>query len=204
MLPAALHPDSLWRPLEQLVLPPIIRDWMADPDSLTRRLKRYGHFSVVPGLHAIALPRADERRLLSLPVRRAALIREVTLHLDDTPVVAARSVLPLTSLAGANRSLGHMGSRSLGLELYNRPICQRDQVWARLASTDQHHSLCWGRQSRFIKRGAPLLVAEYFLPALWEKLHVARCVQASWLHDKAYLYASIRGEPTDAVRLSRF
>ncbi|MEQ3635119.1 chorismate lyase [Alcanivorax sp.] len=175
MLPAALHPDSLWRPLEQLVLPPIIRDWMADPGSLTRRLKHHGHFSVVPGLHTIALPRADERRLLPLPVRRVALIREVTLHLDDTPVVAARSVLPLTSLAGANRSLGHMGSRSLGLELYNRPTCQRDQVWARLASADQDHSLCWGRQSRFIKRGAPLLVAEYFLPALWEKIHVTRC-----------------------------
>ena len=170
MLPAALHPDSLWRPLEQRVLPPVIRVWMADPDSLTRRLKRHGHFSVVPSLHTIAFPRADERQLLALPVRRAALIREVTLHLDGTPVVAARSVLPLTSLAGANRSLGHMGSRSLGLELYNRPVCQRDQVWARLASPGQNHPVCWGRQSRFIKRGAPLLVAEYFLPALWEKV----------------------------------
>ena len=38
MLPAALHPDSLWRPLEQLVLPPRIREWMADPASLTLRL----------------------------------------------------------------------------------------------------------------------------------------------------------------------
>ncbi|HIL23104.1 MAG TPA: chorismate lyase, partial [Alcanivorax sp.] len=121
-------------------------------------------------LHTIAFPRSDERQLLALPVRRAALIREVTLHLDGTPVVAARSVLPLTSLAGANRSLGHIGSRSLGLELYNRPVCQRDQVWARLASPGQNHPVCWGRQSRFIKRGAPLLVAEYFLPALWEKV----------------------------------
>ncbi|MCG8439861.1 MAG: chorismate lyase [Pseudomonadales bacterium] len=170
MLPAALHPDSLWRPLEQLVLPPIIRDWMADPDSLTRRLSRYGAFRVVPGFHAHAVPRADERQLLALPARQVALIREVTLMLDDTPVVAARSVLPVTSLTGANRSLGHMGSRSLGLELYKRPLCQRDQVWARLASPGQDLPACWGRQSRFIKRGAPLLVAEYFLPALWEKV----------------------------------
>ncbi|MCG8437431.1 MAG: hypothetical protein MI751_05065, partial [Pseudomonadales bacterium] len=42
--------------------------------------------------------------------------------------------------------------------------------WARLASPGQDLPACWGRQSRFIKRGAPLLVAEYFLPALWEKV----------------------------------
>ena len=170
MLPAALHADNLWRPLEQLVLPPVIRDWMADPDSLTLRLKRHGHFRVQPGYHAIARPRFDEQRLLGLSPRRAALIREVTLLLDDTPVVAARSVLPLSSLHGANRSLGHMGSRSLGLELYKRPVCQRDQVWARLGVPAPDLPVCWGRQSRFIKRGAPLLVAEYFLPALWEKV----------------------------------
>ncbi|MFT6488197.1 chorismate--pyruvate lyase family protein [uncultured Alcanivorax sp.] len=175
MLPAALHPDSLWRPLEQLVLPPRIRDWMADPASLTLRLKRHGQFRVEPGYHAISFPRADERQLLNLAPRRAALIREVTLLLDDTPVVAARSVLPLASLTGANRSLGHMGSRSLGLELYKRPTCLRDQVWARLGSPAEAMPVCWGRQSRFIKRGEPLLVAEYFLPALWEKVQASSC-----------------------------
>ena len=97
MLPAALHPDSLWRPLEQLVLPPVIRDWMADPDSLTRRLSRHGAFRVAPGFHAFAPPRSDERQLLALPPRQVALIREVTLLLDDTPVVAARSIRPVTS-----------------------------------------------------------------------------------------------------------
>ena len=170
MLPAPLHPDRYWRPLEQLVMPALIRDWMADPDSLTLRLKRLGQFRVVPGFHAMAVPTLAERQLLRLPDRQAALIREVTLLVDETPVVAARSILPVTSLRGANRSLGHMGSRSLGLELYKRPLCQRDQVWARQASPGHGHPICWGRQSRFIKRGEPLLVAEYFLPALWEKV----------------------------------
>ena len=173
MLPAALHPDSHWRPLEQLVMPPLVRHWMSDPDSLTLRLKRHGQFQVVPGFHAMAVPQLEERQLLGLPARRAALIREVTLMLDGLPVVAARSILPVASLRGANRSLGHMGSRSLGLELYKRPLCLRDQVWARLASPGHGHPVCWGRQSRFIKRGAPLLVAEYFLPALWEKVAAA-------------------------------
>jgi len=57
MLPAALHPDSLWRPLEQLVLPPRIREWMADPASLTLRLKRH----VPPSLNAGSLPLAARR-----------------------------------------------------------------------------------------------------------------------------------------------
>ncbi len=181
MLPAALHPDRHWRPLEQLVMPPAIRDWMADPNSLTLRLRRHGRFRVVPGFHAMAVPQRAERQLLGLPDRQAALIREVTLLLDETPVVAARSILPVASLRGANRSLGHMGSRSLGLELYKRPICQRDQVWARMASPGHGHPVCWGRQSRFIKRGAPLLVAEYFLPALWEKVGSQFKVESSKL-----------------------
>ncbi|EKF73414.1 chorismate lyase [Alcanivorax hongdengensis A-11-3] len=169
MPPAALHPDTLWRPLEQLVLTPVLRDWMADPGSLTARLQRHGRFRVQPGRHAITPPSQEERQLLGLPGRQAALIREVTLLLDDTPVVAARSVLPLSSLRGANRVLGHMGSRSLGSELYRRPAALRDQVWARYGAPHSGEAPCWGRQSRFIKRGHPLLVAEYFLPALWQK-----------------------------------
>lgn len=170
MLPPALNPDTLWRPLEQLVLPPLLRHWLADPGSLTARLKTLGHFRVAPGYHAVAQPGRAEQRLLGLPGRERALIREVTLIVDDRPVVAARSVLPLRSLRGANRVLGHMGSRSLGSELYRRPAAVRDQVWVRRGRPQPDLPLCWGRQSRFLKRGQPLLVAEYFLPALWQKV----------------------------------
>ncbi|MDX1803091.1 MAG: chorismate lyase [Alcanivorax sp.] len=170
MLPAALHPDNLWRPLDQRVLPALLRDWMADPGSLTARLQRHGRFRVAPGYHGINVPDHSEQQLLHLPARQRALIREVTLLLDDTPVVTARSVLPLTSLRGANRILANMGSRSLGSELYRRPQAQRDQVWVRFGCPPHGNTPCWGRQSRFLKRQRPLLVAEYFLPALWEKI----------------------------------
>ena len=168
MLPAALHPDNLWRPLDQRVLPAPLRDWMSDPGSLTARLQRYGRFRVAPGYHALTVPDPSEQHLLGLPPRQRALIREVTLLLDDIPVVAARSVLPLTSLRGANRVLGNMGSRSLGSELYRRPPALRDQVWVRYGCPPHGDTPCWGRQSRFLKRHQPLLVAEYFLPALWD------------------------------------
>lgn len=162
--------DTRWRPLERLTLDPLLRDWLADPGSLTARLRCHGAFRVVHGASWTGLPSAAERGLLGHTGRRFALIREVTLLLDDAPVVEARSVLPLLSLRNANRSLANMGSRSLGSELYHHPVALRDRVWARYGITPAGHGPCWGRQSRFMKRRRPLLVAEYFLPALWQRL----------------------------------
>ncbi len=168
ILPAHCH----WQPLERQPLPPVIGDWLADAGSLTRRLRRHGHFSVQPVHQQIATPTATELRLLELPARQRALLREVFLLLDGTPVVFARSVLPLASLHGANRVLGHMAKRSLGLELFRPPRAERRAVWvthldaAHLPLPDTTGAL-WGRQSLFVKRGSPCLVAEFFLPTLW-------------------------------------
>lgn len=166
----ALRADHQWRALERLTLPPVIRDWLSDSASLTARLRRHGAFRVAHGASWIGRPDADEQRLLDHSGRRFALIREVTLLLDGEPVVEARSALPVISLNGANRGLANMGSRSLGSELYRRPAARRGRVWVRHGATPAGHGPCWGRQSRFIKRGRPLLVAEYFLPALWARL----------------------------------
>jgi len=145
----AMRADARWRPQEQLSLPPLVRDWLADPGSLTARLRLYGAFRVVPREDRIIRPTLAEQQLLGRIGRGRALVREVTLLVDEEPVVEARSVLPLASLRGPNRGLAHMGSRSLA------PSGQTP---------------CWGRQSRFIKRGRPLLVAEHFLPALWRRV----------------------------------
>lgn len=167
----ALRADSQWRTLEALTLPPTIRDWLSDPGSLTARLRRHGRFQVSPGRGSwIGRPTVEENHQLEHGGRRFALIREVTLLLDEEPAVEARSVLPLTTLTLANRNLGFMGSRSLGSELYRQPAALRDQVWVRYGLTPKGLGPCWGRQSRFLKRGRPLLVAEYFLPGVWQRL----------------------------------
>lgn len=161
-----------WQPLSRVRAPAPVTGWLADAGSLTHRLRKLGDFRVHPLQQRIAPPTAQEARLLGLPPRRAALIREVCLHVDDVPVVYARSVLPLASLRGANRVLGHMARRSLGAELFRRPGAQRCAVWAAtfppetlpVAAGDMP---AWGRQSLFRKRGQPLLVAEVFLSALW-------------------------------------
>lgn len=175
ILPAHCH----WRPLERQPLPPIIGDWLADSGSLTRRLRRHGRFAVQPVRQQIATPTATELQLLALPARQQALLREVFLLLDDTPVVFARSVLPLASLQGANRVLGHMARRSLGLELFRPPKAERRAVWvthaeAATLSVPGAAEHVWGRQSMFIKRGKACLVAEFFLPALWARPDISR------------------------------
>lgn len=166
-----LNPALRWWPLPVIQAPATVRDWLADTGSLTRRLQRLGTFRVVPQRQLIDAPRAEEAALLGLPGRQHALIREVLLYVDEQPVVFARSVLPLASLGGANRVLGHMAKRSLGAELFRAPRARRAQVWATQAAVPVGaEGPCWGRQSLFIKRGQPLLVAEFFLPALWSDL----------------------------------
>ena len=168
MSDTALRADHRWRPQERLRLPPRMRDWLADPGSLTARLRLHGAFRVAPRGDRIIRPTLAEQQLLGQVGRGRALVREVTLLVDEQPMVEARSVLPLDSLRGPNRGLAHMGSRSLGSELYRRPAARRDRVWVRYGALPSGQASCWGRQSRFIKRGRPLLVAEHFLPTLWQ------------------------------------
>lgn len=167
-----LDPQLHWRRPALCAPPPAVRPWLADSGSLTRRLQRRGQFRVRPVHQAVERPGAAEAALLGLPARQHALVREVLLTLDGTTVVCARSVLPLTSLTGANRVLGHMARRSLGAELFSAPRARREAVWyARVPASRLPLSVgadsAWGRQSRFRKRGKALLVAEVFLPALW-------------------------------------
>lgn len=164
-----LDPELHWQPAQRVVAPTGIGSWLADSGSLTRRLQRFGLFSVTPLSQRIARPQPVEALMLGQPPRQRALIREVLLRLDGTAVVFARSILPLSSLQGANRILGHMARRSLGAELFRAPVAERRAVW--LARIPQHRlpvtaaQHCWGRQSLFYKRGQPLLVAEVFLPS---------------------------------------
>lgn len=175
-----LNATLRWRDERLAALPPAAAPWLQDRASLTRRLREQGRFAVRPLYQGYARPSPEERRLLGLENRRRALIREVLLLLDDAPVVYARSVLPIATLRyRGNRALGHMASRSLGAELFRRPKARRAALWmARVPAADLPPELdvsgsVWGRQTRFEKRGRPLLVAEMFLPSLWHRLEIS-------------------------------
>ena len=151
--------------------------WIGDPGSLTARLvaRSHGAFRVRVTRLAWARPTLAECRELGLRQREWALIREVVLEGRGEPWVVARSVIPRRTLAGPNRRLRRLGSRPLGAFLFRDPTLQRRGVQVvRLentresgaVSTGKSGAVTWGRRSTFLLRGRPLLVAEYFLPAL--------------------------------------
>lgn len=172
-----------------LHIPDDIRDWLVDSASLTLRIKKLcqsnamGDFSVRLLRQGMAIPSNDEVQRLSLQSRRYALIREVLLFCGTTPVIFARTVIPIKTLTGPQRQLGHLGNRPLGEFLFSQPGLHRDAMEVAIlknghqlfdSTLDSLHgqsvpSEVWARRSVFCLREKPLLVAEVFLPDIFLK-----------------------------------
>ena len=168
--------EPLWRPTPQFTiaeLPPACRSWLLDDGSLTVRLSAMGRgeFRVRRLFQGWQLPLLSEIRLLGVPPRQRALVREVGLMLAGQTVVFARSVFPVASLTGDLTHLRYLQNQSLGAILFSHPGMRRnpfelslipgdsDYLPAELRQTDP----AWGRRSRFIIGGRSLMVSEVFL-----------------------------------------
>lgn len=166
--------EPRWQTAQQAprsVLPPQTRAWLLDHGSLTERLSSLGTFRVKRLYQGWQRPLTSERRLLSQPTRRMALVREVLLLVDDVPVVFARSVFPVTSLTGRLTHLRQLQNTSLGAILFSHPSMRRspfevarlDGNSGYLPITQRQSSPAWGRRSRFQIMGKDLMVSEVFL-----------------------------------------
>ena len=168
------HLDELnwqnYHRVPNLVLSQQWRDWVLDRGSLTQRLINYSadNFSVKVLQQSTAIPVNNERKALGLGIRQACLVREVALQCHGTPVVYARSVIPLTSLQGPQRQLAHLGERPLGAFLFRHKNMSRGPLevapFDHLLLGDNRKG--WGRRSVFYLDNYPLLVAEFFLADL--------------------------------------
>jgi len=157
-----------------------MRTWLYNDASLTARLiagcNNDFHVKVLKQRYARVL--RNEELILGMPHRRFALLREVVLYCHDTPVVYARSVIPLQTLTGKQTRLAHLGSRPLGGFLFSCASMQREAIeLAELLPGDPVYNQAmrdednpvepiWGRRSIFRLANKPLLVAEIFLPAI--------------------------------------
>ncbi|MCK4710635.1 MAG: chorismate lyase [Gammaproteobacteria bacterium] len=158
-------------------LPAVVRSWLFDESSLTAKLVRHssGDFHVELLSQEIRRPTLDEAKTLNIKNGRYALIRQVHLCCKSEPVVYARTVIPLSTLTGAERSYGNLGHRPLGAMLFADRSMHREEVMVTqlLAGSDLYKKtgaqgeLIWGRRSVFRVGGKPLLVGEYYLPALF-------------------------------------
>lgn len=155
-----------WKPARALraaEAPPALRGWLRDTGSLTAHLKALcgAGFAVRVLRQGLARPRVDEARALGAAPARLCLLREVELLCAGTPVVRARSLIPLATLSGGERRLARLGSRPLGGYLFSRP-----DLWRGPLSVGRAPGGIHGRRGLFRLRGKSLLVAEHFLPAL--------------------------------------
>ena len=116
---------------------------------------------------------AEEASAMSLKHVRSALVRQVLLCCGDQPLVYARTVIPASTIQGAQRRYANMGTRPLGAMLFADRTMRREEVQvAQLAAKHEANKYTkiagavWGRRSVFRVAGKPLLVSEYFLPDL--------------------------------------
>ena len=171
-------PRLLWRPINHwrgpAQLPRPLREWLANPGSLTARLvdKSSGKFDVKVLRQVIGRPGPNECAALGMRTSDLALIREVILRGNGRPWVFARSLLPLASLTGELRHLRKQNNRPLGAFLFSQPHLMRSPLEVARIRPEHGYvppelsgsTVLWGRRSVFRLRGKPLLVSEVFLP----------------------------------------
>ncbi|OEY65764.1 chorismate--pyruvate lyase family protein [Marinobacter sp. X15-166B] len=145
--------------------------WLQQTGSLTRALQQrcQQRLQVDVRAEGFALPRPDEARVLKIPPRQTAWIREVQLCGDGEPWVLARTVIPQASLTGSGRRLRHLGQKPLGSYLFSRREWRRGPILPGHCHPDHAAQPSYARRSCFQTRGHALLVAEYFLPALLKR-----------------------------------
>lgn len=91
--------------------------------------------------------------------------RKVVLLGNDEPWVAAHTLIPEHSLFSPLRQVLELNERPLGEYLFSHPQLLRAEMdFAPLPSQ------AWGRRSLFFLFQKPIMVAEFFLPALLDEL----------------------------------
>ncbi|WP_233848109.1 chorismate--pyruvate lyase family protein [Paraburkholderia sp. HD33-4] len=183
--------DAHWRVAPLPTFSAAQKDWLTRGGSLTAHLRALGAVAVRVTREAVALPWPDEAAALALAPRAPVWVREVVLSVDGVPFVAAHSVTPRAASVGIWQATRRLRTRPLAELLYSDSSVARSSLVSRrvgerhplfrLAAreigggVDAPHALV-ARRSVFERHGAPLMVTECMLPALWE--HLARRTQA--------------------------
>lgn len=171
--------------MRSLPLDRALRAWLLSDGSLSRRLSlSFGGFEVQVLSQGTAPATDDELQVLrkhgvgSARVQRCH-VREVVLWGDGRPLVRARSMLPAVQAQLTWRAVRGLGQRPLADLLFGprAALCTRlgslrmtplqaRRLGSRLGWAE--HPL-WCRRSVFTRRGVPLLVTEWFAPAVRDR-----------------------------------
>lgn len=157
-------------------LPPDLKSWLNESESLTQRLRnQFENIRVQVLFEKQETPFLTERRMLNLLEQRYCLVREVILLSNQTPLILARTVIPAETLKIAQGNLARLGSRPLGEILFSAPSLERLSLgMARIEPNQWAMNLgisatLWGRRTQYSIYKQPMLVSEFFLPSLFEQ-----------------------------------
>ena len=145
---------SLARPLNFKV-PHHWRLWLHDKGSLTQKLinASNGHFQVRVVRNEWAVPCHSEAMAVGLKPREMAIIREVELLCYGQVWVAARSIIPHSTLIGRLRRFKDIGSKPLGALLFSHPNMKRGQLEIARLSNSEQSDFSWARRSGYLGLG---------------------------------------------------
>jgi chorismate--pyruvate lyase len=175
--------DAHWRVAPVPGFSAAQKDWLTRGGSLTAHLRALGSVTVRVTRECVALPWADESAALGIAPRAPAWVREVVLSVNGVPFVAAHSVTPHAASVGVWQATRRLRTRPLAELLYSDSSVARSALVSRKVSA--RHPLyrlaaceiggvlphvLLARRSVFERHGAPLMVTECMLPALWAHL----------------------------------
>jgi chorismate--pyruvate lyase len=155
-----------------------VSSWVYEQGSLTERLQQqYGKdFNVKVLMHEVRLPFAEEALKLGLRKGEKALVREVILRAGKEPLILARSIVPRATFLHADRRLLRLGNQPLGHVIFTHPELRRQDLEVATlplcrelkgVPSGEGKLKTRGRRSLYtIGQNFPLLVSEFFLPAL--------------------------------------
>ena len=153
-----------------------LQSWVYETGSLTQRLRaEYGAGVAVQVLFAQwRTPFINETQRLHLPAHRYSFIREVLLHIDDKPLILARTVLPQATIDMAKHTLSNLGTRPLGEVIFSYPnlarletdiCCISPHQWTpQLRQKTPIAEQISGRRTVYAIEQQTMLVSEFFMP----------------------------------------
>lgn len=174
--------EICWQPYHLLSQAPSasLADWLRDPGSFMQRLKNYGiaaaRIQVLK--QGWGFPTLAERKILNIPDRHYALVREVLIDSVQGKWMFARTVFPASTLTGSEQQFARLKNRSLGSLLFKNPSMLRSEFhFARLHTGMPWHEKItsaaqvnskelWARNSVFHIKDKPLLLTEVFFPEI--------------------------------------
>ncbi len=166
-------------------LDPVQKYWLSRPGPLTQGLRRQGEVRIQVIGEFAEVVRADEARTTGIAANTVVWVREISMSIDGTPAVIARSITPLDAARSVWQAVRRLRTRPLADILYHDPAIVRSVFESCIAKSPMPifkavvrsgqlpspaQSRLPTRRSVFWKNGQPLQVTECFLPAFWTQL----------------------------------